>query len=93
MQSWLPGLDAATAEVDVDAAARDLARFVRELQAVDVADGPPARSPDGRGVPIAVRDELTRRAIEESSHLVDVDTVTEAWDRALAAPVWFGPSV
>src|SRR5262245_30654957 len=44
-----------------------------------------------RGVPLAARDEMTRRCIRESQGLIDTQAVMRAWERDLAAPVWEKP--
>ena len=67
----------------------DLAAFVTALHRIDTADGP--RS--GGGVPLAERDDSTRTAIGALHGMVDIGAVTAAWDAALRAPVWPGPSV
>ena len=92
---WLPG-DNATLDrlADPAEAARDLARFVRALQAVDTTGGPrPEPGTFGRGVPLAVRDAGTREAIAACAGLIDTGAATAAWEAALAAPEWRGPPV
>jgi aminoglycoside phosphotransferase (APT) family kinase protein len=80
--SWLPGenpdLGRGGAEL-----ALELARFVRALRAVDIADAPTSR----RGRPLATQDERARQALSE------VPEAADAWDAALAAPEWEGPPV
>lgn len=92
---WLDG-DNATLDrlADAEAAARDLATFVRALQAVDPAGGL-KREPGtlGRGVPLALRDTATRDAIAACASLIDTHAALAAWEAALAAPVWQGPPV
>lgn len=91
---WLEGEDGTFADVDLNAAARDLAQFVRALQAIDPAGGPvPSAANYGRGVPLADRDEYTRRSIHHARHLVDTVAATEAWERSLAALAWDRPAV
>ena len=51
--------------------------------------GPPA----SRGRPLAPRDDVTRKAIASLREMLDTDAVTAAWEEALAAPQWHGPSV
>jgi aminoglycoside phosphotransferase (APT) family kinase protein len=92
---WLGG-DEATMErlADPVAAAKDLAGFVRALQAIDIADGPARRTnASGRGVPLALRDAATREAIAAAGSEVDTHAVTAAWAESLAAPAWHGPPV
>ena len=89
---WLPGTLAALDVLDDPVqAALELAAFVRSLQSVDPAGGPAHH----RGLPVRLADEAVRRAIAGLRGEVDAAAVTEAWDRAMAAPdhgdppVWF----
>ena len=90
---WLEGEEATLERLDDPVeAARTLAAFVRALIAIDATGGPePGTHNFWRGVPLASRDEMTRRCIRESEGLVDTQAVTRAWERDLAAPVWVGP--
>lgn len=70
-------------------AARDLAGFIRSLQAADASDGlAPGAHNSGRGVPLAERDDATRRGIAACEGLIDTKAATELWEAAIAAPVW-----
>ena len=83
---WLDGVAYADGTVaDERAAADALARFVRELGALDPTGGPPA----GRA-PLSDLDADTRAAIEAARPFIDADAAHEAWSRALAAPPWGG---
>ena len=90
---WLGGEEARLDRLaDPVEAARTLAAFVRALNAIDATGGPaPGTHNFWRGVPLAARDEMTRRCITESEGLVDTEAVTQAWEHDLAAPVWDGP--
>ena len=91
---WFEGEDATTARFDQTAVARDLARFIVALQAIDTTGAPrPSVANFGRGVPLAARDEYTRQAIAASRDLADTDAVTAAWEEALAVPAWDRPPV
>lgn len=91
---WLDGAPPAAGELEVDAA-RQLGEFVTALRTVST-DGGPVATGGARGVPLATKDADVRRSIEESGSLVEVPLhdgtradaamVTEAWERALAAP-------
>ena len=70
-------------------AALDLAAFVRALQSVDATGGPK----HNRGRPLRFADAAVRKAIAALRGEVDARAVTEAWDRALAAPDYDGPPV
>lgn len=88
---WLAGEEVTLDRLaDPCAAAINLAEFLCALRRVDPAGGPLATD---RGVPLADRDDLTRKAISQLHGEVDVDAVTAAWDEALATPAWTGPPV
>lgn len=92
---WLDG-DEATLErlADPSGTATELARFLRALRRVDTAGGPaPREHGSGRGVPLAMRDRVTREAIAGLAAEIDTDAAAAAWDESLAAPVWNGPPV
>jgi aminoglycoside phosphotransferase (APT) family kinase protein len=86
---WIEGQPAEAMSDPIDFA-RDLARVVRELQAMPTAGAPPPRH---RARPVADYDESTRRAIESAGHLVDADAALAVWEDALAAPPYVGPEV
>lgn len=90
---WLEGEEATLERLDDPVeAARTLAEFVRSLMALDTTGGPAAgRHNFSRGVPLAARDEITRKCIRELEGLIDTEVVTRAWEHDLAAPVWSGP--
>ncbi len=88
---WLDGENATLERIaDPSLAATDLAGFISALQAVDPTGGP---APDGRGGPLAPRDEWTRDSIAALADEIDVDLVTAAWETALQAPEWSAPPV
>jgi aminoglycoside phosphotransferase (APT) family kinase protein len=92
---WFEGEDATAARFDRRQAARDLADFIAALQSLDTRGGPaPSAANFGRGVPLADRDHVTRKAIRASDDLID-DTaaLTAAWEDALRAPPWDRPPV
>lgn len=72
-------------------AATDLAAFVRALRKVDATGGPV--KPSGRGSPLALRDQSTRRAIEECGDRIDAKRVIAVWEDALSAHPWDEPGV
>jgi aminoglycoside phosphotransferase (APT) family kinase protein len=82
---WLPGGNPPLAAGDSVQVARDVAEFVRELHAIDLA-GPECR----RGRPLSTQDETTRRGLSQLEGTIDVQAATSAWDAALAAPEWSG---
>ena len=91
---WLPGDDGTTAPIDAHRTARELARFLRALRAVDAAGGPPpGRDNYGRGAPLATRDASTRQAIRASQDVIDAGAAMAAWEAALRVPPWEHPSV
>jgi aminoglycoside phosphotransferase (APT) family kinase protein len=91
---WLEGETMLAAPLtDLHQAARDLAAFIAALQAIDPTGGPQPTSDSSRGVPLARRDGTTRAAIAALRGEIAVDTVTAAWEEALAAPAWQRPPV
>ncbi len=88
---WLDGEMATDHTVpDLRRAATDVANFVKAFQGIDTA-GAPANT--RRGVPLVTADQATRAAIGQLGGVVDMETVTAAWERALAAPDWERPPV
>ena len=88
---WLEGDDLQHGTVaDLGELARDVARFVRALWAIDPGDGPPAGR---RGGPLAPHDDLTRSAIAALDGRIDVDRALAVWEAAIAAEQWAGPPV
>lgn len=73
---------------DPDATVKDLARFIRELQAIELAGGPPH---GGRGEPLDTRDAACRESIAALDSTFDHSRLEAEWDAALEAPVWSGP--
>lgn len=89
--TWLEGTPALEATVaDHGGLARDLAGFVRALQAVDLPD---EEVPGSRGAPLARQDAAVRAWIRQLVGEFDATAVTAAWERALATPAWDGPHV
>ncbi|MCU1430301.1 MAG: Aminoglycoside phosphotransferase [Actinomycetia bacterium] len=87
---WLPGELAALDQLDDPVeAAIDLAAFVRALQGVDPNGGPTHH----RGFPVRLADGMVRKGIAGLRGEVDGDAVTDAWNRAIAAPDHDGPPV
>ncbi len=83
VHTWVDGATVPVEEIDAIQAARDLAKFVARLQAVD-----PAGAPPGRGIPLAERDKDFRYWLARFQGDPAVETV---WERALAAAPWHGP--
>lgn len=84
--TWVEGEMLPLEEIDAIQAARDLAAFVAALQQIDSSNGP-----QGRGVPLARRDEEFRYWLARFDG--DAAAVLEVWESALAAPPWSGPPV
>ncbi|WP_405057206.1 aminoglycoside phosphotransferase family protein [Kribbella sp. NBC_01505] len=79
---------------DPNAAARDLAEFIRALQAVDTTGAPvPSDDPFSRGTPLKPRDAMFREALDQLRDEFDTELVLEAWDASLAADTYSGPPV
>ncbi|MBM3675616.1 MAG: aminoglycoside phosphotransferase family protein [Actinobacteria bacterium] len=87
---WLRGEPATLDRLtDPVAAARELAGFVRALQAVDASGGPT----HPRGRPLRLADTMVREGIAGLRGELDADAVIAAWERAAAAPDHDGPPV
>jgi len=88
---WLPGVDGTDGNFDQEQTAKDLARFLRSLQAISTADAPkPNDHPTSRGADLHLRADLTRRAIDACRAHFDPADLHALWNDALAAPT-FGP--
>lgn len=85
IHTWVEGETVPIEQMDAIRAAHDLAAFVAALQRIDFAGGP-----QGRGIPLAERDEEFRYWLAR----FDGDpAVSDVWDSALAARPWDGPPV
>jgi len=91
---WIEGEPASAASTaDGTGLAIGLAQFLRGLQAVATAGGPPPGAHNfHRGGPLAVYDGETREAIARLGDSIDGAAATTAWEAALQA-VWPGPPV
>ncbi|GEM49035.1 aminoglycoside phosphotransferase family protein [Deinococcus cellulosilyticus] len=92
---WIEGENATLDRMsDSCQTARKLAEFVLALQSIDPTGGPlPGDHNFGRGVPLQMRDGMTRHNISQLEGWFDVQALTDAWERALNAPVWEGEGV
>ena len=93
--SWLEG-DNATLDrlANPNQAAVKLAQFITALQRIDTTGGPrPGAHNFYRGVPLAMRDEATRRAITDLGNRIDGEAATAVWKASLQAPIWQAPPV
>jgi aminoglycoside phosphotransferase (APT) family kinase protein len=85
---WLPGSMASLDQLDDPVqAALDLADFVLALRAIDPTGGPK----HNRGRPVRLGDEAVRAGIARLERTFDIEALTDAWDRAIAAPDHDGP--
>jgi aminoglycoside phosphotransferase (APT) family kinase protein len=82
---WLGGENATVDRLDPAHSATDLAGFIAAFQRIDATDGPPA---EGRGGPLAPRDERVRDSIASLGDEIDAEAVAEEWEAALGAPEW-----
>ena len=91
---YLPGEPATRDNVaDLGRFARDVARFLVELQAIDPAGGPPAGAANCfRGASLAVYDGETRRFLRALADELPVGILWDRWRQALGGP-WRGPDV
>ena len=89
---WLIGADAFTSRIaDLRQAAKDVATFIKALQAIDSTAGP--RATEGAGAALATADASMRWSLAAAEGLVDTDAVTAGWEAALRAPQWDHPPV
>jgi len=84
---WLPGENANGTIEDLEAAASDLAAFVRALRRIDTTGAHPRR-PGSRGAPLGEVDEHVRHAITQLADRIDGDAALRSWQESLAAPPW-----
>ena len=91
---WLDGENLAGGQnIDLCAAARGLAEFIRALWQIDPSGGPLAVEHGLRGAPLVLRDRATRTAIHSLHGLIDAAAAVKAWEAALRAPNWVRPPV
>ncbi|HKD34995.1 MAG TPA: aminoglycoside phosphotransferase family protein [Gaiellaceae bacterium] len=92
--TWLEGESAISSPLeDPDAAATDLAAFIKALEGIDV---PATRAPakgTSRGAPVAGLDASVRESIAGLGREIEVARVTAVWEAALEASVWEQPPV
>jgi aminoglycoside phosphotransferase (APT) family kinase protein len=88
--TWLEGTNpSAENPIEMEPAARDLARFLRALHAIDPTGGPPpGENNTMRGVPLTTRDGEVREAIAALGSELDAELVTNAWQESVTAPEW-----
>lgn len=92
---WIEGDPASVERIaSLSVFASDLARFLRELYAIDARGGPaPGAHNFFRGGSVDIYDTQTRKSIQLLSDEVDAEAATGLWEEALAstwdrAPVW-----
>lgn len=90
---WIEGVPVVDADLaDMDATAHALGCFIADLRSVEAPAAPlSGRDNNYRGVPLAVRDAVTRRSFTGIADLYDEARLNAAWDQALAANLWDGP--
>ncbi len=89
---WIAGATPDGENLDLAAAAIDLAKFVRALHAVPTTGGA-KKSGTERGVPVQRLHDGVRPLIEELRDEIDASAVTRVWDEAMAAAPWDAPPV
>ncbi len=67
-------------------AARDLGHFVLSMQNIDASNVPIWN----RGMPLKMRDEVTKKCIPQMSEWYDVNLLAQLWEKSLEAPAWNG---
>ncbi len=92
---WIEGRIASPENIaDAAVAARDLARFLKALQAKDIAGAPTAGDINSqRGVPLGDLSAPTLRAIDQLADEIDARRARKLWHEAIArrghrTPVW-----
>jgi aminoglycoside phosphotransferase (APT) family kinase protein len=92
---WLDGENPEPGrEGDDNRFARDLASFVRGLQAIDAAGAPKAGAHNhGRGAPLAQWRTTIRERLSWLADMDDIDLVTAAWETDSRAALWDRPPV
>lgn len=83
---WIDGENAATSHItDLRQTAVDLAEFLKALQQVNSAGGPPSR----RGFPLSTQDKDVRDALKLLHGMIpDTELLTKIWEKCLQAPLW-----
>jgi aminoglycoside phosphotransferase (APT) family kinase protein len=88
---WLEGTSLDRTTVDHwDAVAEGVAEFVRALERLSPAGGPP---PTRRGTSMAQYDEAVQWGIRKLAGIIDVDQARHVWRSALEAGDWSGDPV
>ena len=91
---WIDGQHATVANLDLDEAAGDLARFIRALHTCETTGGPPpGESTSGRGAPLSVWDGRLEPWIAKLDGQPGIAEAVAAFDEARAAPPWDRPPV
>src|SRR3990167_3535062 len=92
--AWLPGETATHSCItDLSDFATDLAHFLTALQHIDSTNGPsPGPHSFYRGAPLITYDNETRQAIDALKGKIDIDVITEIWEKAIATK-WINPTV
>lgn len=94
---WLPGKSInflTLTDQDKEQLAFDLAKFLKELQAINDVEGPePGQHNWWRGDHVSVYDKGAREQIAELAEIIDVTQALALWDKACATrwnkhPVW-----
>lgn len=87
---WLEGANAIEAQVsDFNQAAETLARFIADLQSVNIKDGPaPGAHNFYRGVPLQNRNDQYLAALEQLHEIIDTKAALTLWQQALQAETW-----
>lgn len=85
---WLAGENVVFADiVDPNRTAAELTSFILALRGIDTESAP---TDHYRGQPLALRDQVTRHAIESLRDMFDSELLTKIWDEAVALPPYDG---
>jgi aminoglycoside phosphotransferase (APT) family kinase protein len=92
---WIDGENPAPGRVsDTDRLAKDLAAFIRALQAIDADDAPRAGGHNYfRGAPLAQWEETIRERLSWLADIDDIGLISAAWEADAQTPAWDRPPV
>lgn len=87
---WLEGNNPIVGHIpDPHLMVNDLVKFIQSLHKIDLSNGPASN----RGVPLVKQDIETRKALRELEGVIDVESITAIWEKALNASPWSKPPV
>lgn len=94
INKWIDGNSVTRDNVDLNQFAKDLAKFLIELESIDASEGPRAGAHNFyRGGDLSVYNQETQDALESLSSEIDIEKCKHLWNTALSThwtkrPVW-----